>query len=187
MDFFKGSAVTASESPGMRIKTQISAATFSVRISGRGSQLGNLPFRKLPRWFLGFLHSSGRKSWLGHPQPLCRRSWDPEPSRILYKGSQSTRCDWYTGGCVGYSRNYAKRAGEIVKLGQNVGHLASFVQHTRMTTFGERDVLNAAAVCVYVCVIVVGGGRVCCWSDDKKWKTWDFLDGSMVKTLHFQW
>lgn len=52
MDFFKGSAVTATQSPGMHIKTQISAATFSVRISGRGSQPGNLPFCKLPRVIL---------------------------------------------------------------------------------------------------------------------------------------
>ena len=86
VDFFKGSAVTASESPGMRIKTQISAATFSARISGRGSQPGNLPFRKLPRWFLGFLHSSGRKSWRGYPQPLFRRELRPRAFQDLVQG-----------------------------------------------------------------------------------------------------
>ena len=84
-----------------------------------------------------------------------------------------------------------KELGKLLNWDKNVGHLAPFVQHTCMTTFGERDVLNAAAAaagCVYVCVIVVVVvGRVCCWNDDKKWKTWDFLDGSVVKTLHFQW
>ena len=47
-----------------------------------------------------------------------------------------------------------KELGKLLNWDKNVGHLAPFVQHTCMTTFGERDVLNAAAAAAAVCVCV---------------------------------
>ena len=51
-----------------------------------------------------------------------------------------------------------KELGKWLNWDKNVGHLASFVQQTRITTLGKRDMLDAAAaaacVCVCVCVCV---------------------------------
>ena len=47
-----------------------------------------------------------------------------------------------------------KELGKLLNGDKNVGPLAPFVQHTCMTTFGERDVLNAAAAAAAVCVCV---------------------------------
>ena len=66
-----------------------------------------------------------------------------------------------------------KELGELLNWDKNVGYLASFVQHKPMTTLGDRDM---CWMLLLLCVVVVAVvGRVCCWSDDKKWKTWTSL------------